>query len=150
MMAVIKANGKSVWGRLSKAEKDALAHYMNTETNKMIKESTDKAWTDLEQFLIQSMKNNHISKERTEKIINETNDMVDRKHNIKVVPDAVMDQYIVLNKDEFRDLLEYAIINCQSCKGIENCKLYCMQHNQKAPVLNECEECKFSFVGRKR
>lgn len=145
-----KPNAKALWDRLSEQEKEVLTKFMIKEANKELEISIKNTWDDLEKSVFQAMRNNKISEDRAEKIFKDANDMTDRKHGIKVIEEEVLDKYIILTKDEFSDLLEYAVMCCENCMGIENCKLASIQHIQKAPVSNEWWKCKYSYVVPRR
>jgi hypothetical protein len=145
-----KPNGKNLWDRLSEQEKDVLSKFMIKEANKELEVNIKNTWDDLEKSVFQAMRNNKISEERVERIFADANKITDRKHGIKVIDENILDKYIVLTKDEFSDLLEYAAMNCENCAGIENCRLMKIQHEQNAPVLDSSFNCKFSYILHRR
>jgi hypothetical protein len=138
---------KAAWEKLSKPEQKLIADMMNEESAKLVKENTEKTWQDLESSLVEAMRNNHISQDRVQRIIDSCNDIADRKHGIKLEQRDI-NKYVVLNRDEILDICELLTERCENCfDKPETCKLHKFLEARCLPVSDgyKMQVCKYSY-----
>lgn len=119
------------------------------EREEVITATNNKTWDIISNYLVMALRENHISKERIEKInsrIKEMSDATDEKLYIDL---NLVHKFEILEKSEYEDLIEEIIqTHCKGCsKKAKDCSLHkkLEQHKVSEPTGYK-GKCKYYFV----
>jgi hypothetical protein len=164
---------QNIISKLNFVERNALQSYINQQVTLTISKAeaalqeaaeekeqylqnlNDKTWNMISTCLEIAIKENHISDQRKDKIFERLTELVKENNDNPVLDvekiNKKLKDTILLNKDNFNELIEYAIEGyCKCCKSNhKHCKVYQLYKKYNIPKPTGYRtKCKYGYGGK--